>query len=118
MQTSPAPRLGYTLVELIIALLLFAIGGLALASTSAVIGRALNVDALREQSARMASRRIEILSASCHAATGGREILPPISSVWTVSRPDAGHIDVTEMVSFPGSRGRRTDSYRALVSCP
>ena len=118
MKTSPAPRVGYMLVELIIALLLFAIGGLALASTSAVIGRALNVDALREQSARMASRRIEILSASCRDATNGNETVPPISSVWTVSRPDAGQIDVSETVSFPGSRGRRTDAYRALVWCP
>lgn len=118
MQTSLAPRVGYTLVELIVALLLFAIGGLALASTSAVIGRALNVDALREKSARMASRRMEILLASCRDATSGNEIVPPISSEWRVSRPDAGHIDVSETVSFPGSGGRRTDSYRGLLSCP
>ena len=115
MQTS---RVGYTLVELIVALLLFAIGGLALAGTSAVIGRTLNVDVLREQSARMASRRIEILAASCRAATSGSEIVPPIRSEWTVSRPDAGHIDVSETVSFPDSRGRRTDYYRGLLSCP
>jgi prepilin-type N-terminal cleavage/methylation domain-containing protein len=93
MQKSRGPRGGYTLVELIVALLLFAIGGLALASTSAVIGRALNVDALREQSARMASRRMEILLASCHDATSGNEIVPPVSSEWTVARPAAGHIE-------------------------
>ena len=118
MQKSRALRAGYTLVELIVALLLFAVGGLALASTSAVIGRALNVDVFRERAARMASRRIEILAASCRDATDGNEIAPPISSAWTVSRPDAGHIDVSETVSFPGSSGRRTDSYRGLVSCP
>jgi prepilin-type N-terminal cleavage/methylation domain-containing protein len=111
------PR-GYTLVELIVALLLFAIGGLALAGTSAVIGRSLNIDVQRERAARLASRQIEILSAACHEAVNGSRIAPPLNSEWTVSRPDPGHIDVSESVSYPTSNGRRTDSYRTLAVCP
>jgi len=112
------PSRGYTLVELIVALLLFAIGGLALAGTSAVIGRALNVDVQRERAARLASRQIEILSAACHEAVNGSWIAPPINSEWMVSRPDAGHIDVSESVSYPTTNGRRTDFYRTLAVCP
>jgi len=111
-------RQGYTLVELIVALLLFAVGGLALASTSALIGRALNVDGLRERAARVATRQIEILAAGCHEAASGHESWPQIDSEWSVSRPDGGRIDVTESVSYQSSKGRRADSYRALVRCP
>ncbi len=120
------PR-GFALVELIVALLLFAIGGLALAGTSALIGRALNVDVQRERAARLASRRIEILSSACHDAANGIQVAPPINSEWTVTRPDAGwtvtrpdagHIYVSESVSYPSSNGRRTDIYRTLAVCP
>jgi len=113
-----AARKGYTLVELIVSLLLFAVGGLALASTSALIGRALNVDRLREQAARVAAREIEILTAGCRGAASGHQSWPQIESEWSVSRPDASRIDVTESVSYSSSQGRRTDSYRALVGCP
>jgi len=109
---------GYTLVELIVALVLFAIGGLALASTSALVGRALNIDVQRERAARLASRQIETLSAACHDAVNGSQVVPPINSEWSVSRPDAGHIDVSESVSYPSSNGRRTDIYRTLAVCP
>ena len=110
--------LGYALVELIVALLLFAIGVLALAGTSALIGRALNVDVQRERAARVASRQIEILSAACHQAASGSRNVPPINSAWTVAQPDAGHIEITESVSYPSSSGRRTDLYRTLAVCP
>ena len=109
---------GYTLVELIVALLLFSIGGLALAGTSALIGRALNVDVQRERAARLASRRIEILTAACHDATNGSHDVPPIRSEWSVTRPDPEHIGVSESVSYPTSNGRRTDLYRTLAACP
>jgi len=45
---------GYTLIEIIIALLLFTIGGLALVSTSALIARATNADGIRERAGRIA----------------------------------------------------------------
>jgi prepilin-type N-terminal cleavage/methylation domain-containing protein len=109
---------GYTLVELIVALLLFATGALALAGTSAVMGRALNVDVVRERAARVAARQIEILAAGCDGAASGRQSLPQIDSEWSVTRPDPTHIDVTESVSYSTSKGRRTDSYRAMLRCP
>ena len=112
------PPRGYALVELIVALLLFAVGGLALAGTSALIGHSLNVDVQRERAARLASRQIEILTAACHEAVNGSQTAPPINSEWTVTRLDAAHIDVSESVSYPSSKGRRTDLYRALAVCP
>ena len=109
---------GYILLELIVALLLFAVGGLALAGSSAVLGRALNVDAVRERAARIAATQIEILAAGCKAAASGHQDVGPIRSDWSVSQTDSNRIDVTETVTYFTSTGRRTDSYRALIGCP
>ena len=110
--------MGYTLVELIVALLVFAVGGLALASTSAVLGRALNYDAVRERAARVAATQIERLAAGCGGAPNGRQDLPRIHSEWTVSRPGPGSVEISESVSYQTGRGLRTDFYRAVVGCP
>ena len=109
---------GYTLLELVVALLLFAVGGLALAGTSTVLGRALNVDAVRERAARIAATQIEILAAECHAAASGQQDLGQIRSDWSVSRTDSTRVDIKETVSYSTAHGRRTDTYRALLGCP
>ena len=56
-----ASESGYTLIEIVVALLLFTVGGLALVATSAVIGRELNANATRERAGRIAATRLEIL---------------------------------------------------------
>ena len=117
MRANAPNGLGYTLVELVVAMLLFAVGGLALASVSAVVGRALNVDSVRERAVRAAATQIEILAAGCRGAVSGRRSLPQIDSEWSVSR-SANRIDITETVTYISSQGRRTDSYRAVLGCP
>ena len=109
---------GYTLVELIVALLVFAVGGLALASTSALLGRGLNTDAVRERAARIAGSQIEMLAASCRSAADGGRSYPGIRSDWTVSHPDANTIEIHESVGYESARAHRTDVYRVLIGCP
>jgi hypothetical protein len=111
-------RLGYTLLEMIIALFLFTIGGLALVAISAAVGRELDANALRERAGRIAASRLEILGAACRGATAGREILGRIRSEWSVSFPDSSHLSVLESITYPTRRGGRTDLYRATLSCP
>ena len=117
MRRTPA-RNGYTLIETIVAVLLFTLGGLALASTSAVIGRGLNADATRERSARIAASRLEIISAECRTARSGREGLEQIDSEWSVTFPAPARVSIVESVSYVTGTGRRTDFYRALLPCP
>ena len=107
---------GYTLIELIVALLLFSIGGLALSSTAAVIGRQLNTDGLRERAARIAATRIEALRVGCAAASSGREVVSGIESRWSVSTA-ASRVSVIEQVRYATWEGERTDSYAALLPC-
>jgi type II secretory pathway component PulJ len=108
---------GYTLIETIVALLLLTIGGLALVSTSALIGRAMNTNAVRERAGRVAASRLEILGAACRVATGGRETLQQIESEWSVAPFDSARLSVVESVSYPTPRGGRTDMYRVVLPC-
>ncbi|MDP9206316.1 MAG: hypothetical protein M3P12_12835 [Gemmatimonadota bacterium] len=110
-------RVGYTLIEIVVALLLFTVGGLGLVTTSAVIGRELNRNAMRERAERIAETRLEILTAACQGATGGREMVGPIESEWSVSFPDSGRVSVVESITYPARGGDRTDSYRTTIWC-
>ena len=108
---------GYTLIEVVVALLLFTVGGLALVATSAVIGRELSANALREHAGRIAGTRLEILGAACHGATGGSETLGRIESSWSVGHPDSDRVSLLESITYPTRRGDRTDTYRATLRC-
>ena len=109
---------GYTLIEIVVALLLFTIGALALVTTSAVVGRAMNANAVRERATRMAASRLEILGAACHRAASGRETFQRIESEWSVTPLDSVRLNVVESVSYPAPQGRRTDMFRAVLPCP
>jgi type II secretory pathway component PulJ len=111
-------RIGYTLIETVVALFLFSVGGLAMASTSAVVGRELSANASRERAARVATARLEMLRAGCLSASGGDEELGRIKSEWSVGRPDSAQVSLVEAVTYPTRQGRRTDVYRATISCP
>lgn len=108
---------GYTLLETIVALLLFTMGGLALVTTSAVIGRAMRGNAVRELAGRMVANRLEILGAACRGAASGREVFQQIESEWTVAPLDSGRLSVIESVSYPTARGPRTDLLWAVLPC-
>ena len=108
---------GYTLVETIVALLLFSVGGLALTSTAGLISKQLRVDALRERAGRVAVTRLESLRASCRIATSGRETVSGVESDWSVSPAGASQIALVSRVSYRTWSGARTDSYGALVPC-
>jgi prepilin-type N-terminal cleavage/methylation domain-containing protein len=116
MQRSPV-RNGFSLVETIIALLIFSVGGLALASTAAMIGRQLRVDELRERGGRIAASRLETLRASCRGATSGSQFAGGVRSDWSVVVGDSGRTNLTESVSYVSWSGPRSDTYRAVVQC-
>jgi prepilin-type N-terminal cleavage/methylation domain-containing protein len=111
------PRAGYTLIELIVALIVFTVGGLGLVATSAVIGGELTANAVRERAGRLAASRLEILTAECRTATAGQETVGGINSEWSVSFPDSSRVSLLESVSYTTRRGTRTDTYRATQPC-
>ena len=108
---------GYTLIEIIVALLLFTIGGLALVSTSALIARATNADVIRERAGRIAATRLEVLSIECQRAVSGRETSQQVESQWSVSLLDSARIRVVEAVTYPTPQGRLTLRFDSLLPC-
>jgi type II secretory pathway pseudopilin PulG len=108
---------GYTLIEIVVALLVLTIGELALAATSAIVGRDLRVNSVRERAARIAASRLEILVADCHGATSGHETLQQIESNWSVGT-DSSRVSIVESVAYNTPGGWRTDTYRATLPCP
>jgi hypothetical protein len=110
-------RIGYTLIEVVVALFLFTVGALALVATSAVVGRELNANATRERAGRIAASRVEILGAGCRIATGGRESFGRIESEWSVGFPDSSRVSLVESITYPTRQGSRTDLYRVTLPC-
>lgn len=111
-------RIGYTLIEIVVAIFLFSVGGLALVATSAIVGRELRVNATRERAGRIAATRLEMLRAGCRSAIGGREKVGRIESEWSVGLSDSSHLSVLESVTYSARQGARTDLYRGTLPCP
>jgi Tfp pilus assembly protein PilV len=114
-------RRGFTLLETLVALLLFQVGMLAVAATGAVAAREVAA-ARRAAEARAAARnRIESLrpavcaSAASHAST---VVAPGIEEHWRVGIAGSSR-DVTDSVVYTLPAGRRgTLVLRAAVLCP
>ncbi len=117
MQT-PRRSPGYTLIEVIVALLVFTVGALALAASSGIIAQAMATNALRERAGRVAVSRIALIKSQCHVAGSGSEKAQQMESTWSVARADRSRVSVTESVSYVSPRGPRTQSYRTTIWCP
>lgn len=110
-------RAGYTLIEIVVALVVLATGALGLAAGSAVVAREISADGVRSQAARVAASRREKTEASCRVAQSGSEMLGAVSSIWTVSRPDSVRLIVAGTVSYSSPRGIRSEPYSAAIRC-
>jgi type IV pilus modification protein PilV len=111
-------RAGFTLVELLVAMMIFAVGMLALAATAGSVTRMMGGAKRQTIAAQVAQSRIERLRSSpCASLLGGSETVRGISSTWTVSAVSRG-VNITETVVFATSRGSsRTRVYKTSLSC-
>ena len=102
---------------MIIALLVFTTGALALAAGSAVIVREMHTNSVRAEAGRLTASRFEIVQSTCLLAQSGSETRGSITSEWTVSPLDSTGVRLTGTVSYLSPRGRRTEAYSAIVAC-
>jgi prepilin-type N-terminal cleavage/methylation domain-containing protein len=112
-----APAEGYTLIEIIIALLVFTVGALALAASSGVIAKAMATSNLRERANRAAVSRLEAIESQCASAKSGRETINQIESEWVVT-PTQLATQVDESIKCVGARKACTATYHAVIWCP
>lgn len=110
-------RAGFTLVELMVAMLMFTLGMLAMASTSAVVIRQMGDAGRMSVAANVARSRIERLRAeSCSGAKTGTATTRSVVEAWVVTpMTRSAQIEVT--VTYATRLGSRSKSYRSMVPC-
>jgi prepilin-type N-terminal cleavage/methylation domain-containing protein len=109
-------RAGLTLIEVIVAMLLFSTGALALAAGTATITRQMTVSLLRSRSAAFARTRSESAHArGCSGIASGSETRDGIRSAWTISGSTAVTLD--QLLERRGIGRLETDRFLSTIPC-
>jgi prepilin-type N-terminal cleavage/methylation domain-containing protein len=117
---------GFTIVEVLVAIVILSIGLIALVGSSAMVTRMIGRGKVETRVAQAASQRIEMLrlaaystSPRCTAGTfanGGPVTSNGLTEAWTV--PVAGRVrNVRVLVTYRTVRGTRTDSLQTRIEC-
>lgn len=110
---------GFTVVEVLIAVLILTVGLLGMVTTAALTTRMIAQGQRYSEASAIANERFEILRAkSCAEMTGGSAQLGRFAVSWTVT-PDPANtrrqVDVTVVSPVPG--GTRTDRFTTIIAC-
>lgn len=111
---------GFTIVEILVAVMVLTVGLLGLATTAGLVTRMISQGHRYTEASTLATERIEMLkSTGCPAATSGSETRGAMTVRWSVvdtlgGRARALHV----VVASPTTRGRRTDSFNTVHFCP
>ena len=112
------PRAGFTIVELLVALMIFAVGMLGLAATAGSVTKMMGGAKRQVLAATIAQSRLERLRSSpCTSIVSGADTTRGIVNKWTVSAVVRG-MNVIDSVTFPTSRtDKRTRVYFTTIGC-
>lgn len=109
---------GFTLVEMLVAIVVLTVGVLGLAGTSALITRQIGGGAVQSRAATIAASRFELLHASdCRNLASGTATARGITESWTVSN-ETRRVRVSTTVTLPTVRGARTQTFQSTIPCP
>lgn len=110
---------GFTIVELVVAVLVLTVGLLGLASAAAVVTRMIAQGDRYTEASTLANRQLEVLrSQTCANLTDGSTTVGRFQLSWTVASISGGRgRQVTITVVSPTSRGTRTDTFYNTIVC-
>lgn len=109
---------GFTIAELMVAVVIFSIGLLALAGTAATAMTMLTSTQSRTIAAGVAESRFErIRTTACASRAGGSATTRGIAEVWTLARLAQAEDDVTVSVTFLSNHRPRTETFRSFIPC-
>jgi len=109
-------RNGLTLIEIVLALLVFSAGGLGLAASAATIARQISASSMRSDAAFIARTRAEqARSSPCADLADGEARLKGIHSTWTTSGIDGSTLD--QRLERHDPFGSHSDRFLSIVSC-
>ena len=120
--TNPAPsrlraRRGFTLAELLVALMVFSVGALAMVATSANVMTLITASKNRAIAASVASSRFERMRAvPCSAHRTDSATTRGVTEAWQVTKL-AKADDVTVRVTFVANHRTQTRIYRSFLVC-
>jgi prepilin-type N-terminal cleavage/methylation domain-containing protein len=108
---------GYTIVEMLVAIMIFTVGLLAMAGTASLIMSTLAGSRTRSVAAAVAESRFDRLRAqSCAAHVGGSAVTRGVREDWSV-RQLARADDVTVVVTINNRHRTRTQAFRSYIQC-
>lgn len=112
-------RPGFTLIELVIAAFIFAVGVLALEATAASSLRRMRRSADLTLAASVARSRLEALGASrCADLQSGTDTVRSVVSSWAIEETALPSVRaVSQTVRYNLDGAERTDLYRAMIPC-
>lgn len=109
---------GFTLAELMVAVVIFSIGLLALAGTASVIMATLTSTQSRTVAAGVAESRFErIRTTTCASRASGSATTRGIAEAWTLNHLARAEDDVTVSVTFFSNHRPRTETFRSFIPC-
>ena len=118
---------GFTIVEVVVAIVILSVGILGLAATAGSVTRMVGRSQQYNKAASMANERFEILRASvtptptntaaiCASMASGSATSGNSTITWTPRQVTNGW-QVTITVTSPTARGSRTDNFTQLLTC-
>jgi Tfp pilus assembly protein PilV len=111
-------RRGFTLVELLVAVLLIDVGLLALVAGSAIVVRRQNELRLRSLAASAASNRVQqLVAAGCQSSSGMAVFAPGVVERWSVSAAGSAARQVHDSVSYNFGGLSRSVVLRTRIPC-
>jgi len=110
-------RNGFTIVEVVVAIMIFSLGILGLVSTAATVTRMVGRSQQYNMAASLAQQQVEILRATtCASMAAGSGTSGNYAIAWTVTAVTNGkQIGVT--VTYPTTKGSHTDTFTSIISC-
>jgi type IV pilus assembly protein PilV len=123
-QTVQKGEAGFTLVEIIIAIVVFSIGVLAIAAGSGAAYRMLGHGRRATQAGVMATQRIELLRRTANStsprctslANGSATYSNGFSEAWRVTGSGNSR-NVVAQVTYPTAQGTTSDSILTIIPC-
>jgi prepilin-type N-terminal cleavage/methylation domain-containing protein len=113
-------RSGFTIVEIVVAIVILSVGLLGLVTTAALVSRMIAQGQRYSMATTLANRRFEMLAAKhCNAlGSGGNDTVGRITMTWTVTNVNsAGGRRIVMTVNSPTGRGTHTDKFTNYMAC-
>ena len=110
-------RQGFSLIELMVAIMVLTVALLGLAASSAVATQMIGAGGRHTLAASVAQSRFEMLRrGSCQALAGGSSYTRGVSESWQVDSIRTSAF-ITARVTYHTRRGPRTQTFRSVRPC-